>query len=1049
MPGIQPIHFALGNADINIDSPELDVANALLNNQPFPARELSIAQGSIKVSASNDIKLDGGKGTVTFSGSANAYSKLGVYQSGANLVKALKAADLDDSIVAGLRIPNDANSNLVALQWGYNASAAVKGELALGAGAGLNFGMDASSQGLFAVIRQLPRTTGAYTAVGESIKSWKLPRQVHTLNDLEAGTWLIAETSAAIALSLGVNYGYQFSWVRDALTLGGLTGDIGLKVEARAMATLGFEASGRYALVLSREVAQPTVARFRLYKLKRKGWSFAFSASVSEKAHTTLLPDNLSDFIKGVFNIQGLQVIKDFETWTDPNSTISDLLGAELVGYAESLLKKVTGIDPKNAFDDARKQFLDLITKWHDLPHEITSAVYFILRDQVGELETLRAFLDKIAKNSNASAISEAVANELRKADFFSTAIGKWISAAVTHGILSALNSNAELKKLHDLATQTLAVLDGSKVEEMLKNLQQWIEKELGLDKVIAIANKTDFASIDKWLKARLSAFLSKQPPASVVFEELEKIKAAINAFRKKSDEFYSKGIEALTRKYTAEVIATYQKTTTDTALLDVEFDFAGNPTDPIVSGYLNDALDGSLNEFMAKPLPGVHLNQATLTHEVKRSTHIEINLPSYSHVVDHINDALAQVSAVDTDEGRLLMYDLDAKDIVSRRNRRHSQLAVALHFSEDPKIRKFTREESSFDYSLRLVERNMKQQFLRYQFKNLVKPYFRSEFDAPNQSFDTYVSDLDRAADAEHPGTDNLGNALISLSVSLPDTVLAAWKDAPAHEHDEGYMRLSLQIQSQLRQLIPFCYFQDPAKYKDLKSAVPLLVYSSLPLLNHCSYSNGQLHLNDGKGIVWDWRDETLRGAIINYDPTGANLSARLAGIRQVLSAIPELHDTLKFYQENEVKNMRKLAIEDSFVKTLLSNLLFVEAEVINGARDAGMAFAEFFGEPDPAKALTLLTKFGGELTDAFNNKIQSVYRGNSVQALGTMVFIEAARALNPELGNIQPTAMLDLVILSRQSHFVPELFLENQWPMAKDVFLAQRMINVGKAGA
>src|SRR5438876_5982214 len=121
MAGIQPIHFDLGNVEINIDSPEPDIAKALLENKPFPAKEISIGQGSIQVSASKDIKLDGGKGTVTFSGSANAYSKLGVYQSGDNLVKALKAADLDDSIVAGLTIPTDANSNLIALQWGYSA----------------------------------------------------------------------------------------------------------------------------------------------------------------------------------------------------------------------------------------------------------------------------------------------------------------------------------------------------------------------------------------------------------------------------------------------------------------------------------------------------------------------------------------------------------------------------------------------------------------------------------------------------------------------------------------------------------------------------------------------------------------------------------------------------------------------------------------------------------------------------------------------------------------------------------------------------------------
>ncbi len=145
----------------------------------------------------------------------------------------------------------------------------------------------------------------------------------------------------------------------------------------------------------------------------------------------------------------------------------------------------------------------------------------------------------------------------------------------------------------------------------------------------------------------------------------------------------------------------------------------------------------------------------------------------------------------------------------------------------------------------------------------------------------------------------------------------------------------------------------------------------------------------------------------------------------------------------------MRGQAIEDSFVRNYLSNLLYVEAQVINAARDAGIAFAKFFGEPKPDKALQLLWDFGSTLTDAFNSEISSVYQGNSVRALGTMIFIEAAGALNPNLETIESTAILDLIILSQQSQFVPEQFLQNQWPSPKDFFMAQRLLNVGTLGA
>jgi hypothetical protein len=103
------------------------------------------------------------------------------------------------------------------------------------------------------------------------------------------------------------------------------------------------------------------------------------------------------------------------------------------------------------------------------------------------------------------------------------------------------------------------------------------------------------------------------------------------------------------------------------------------------------------------------------LTHEVKRSTHVEINLPYRSSRTAHINDSIGQAQAVDAVDGRLLMYDLDAKDIVNRRNRRDSQLTIGLPFSENTSIRRFTEQSYSYDYSLRLVERSMKPELLRY----------------------------------------------------------------------------------------------------------------------------------------------------------------------------------------------------------------------------------------------------------------------------------------------------------------------------------------------
>jgi hypothetical protein len=1054
MPPIAQLHFNLGNVEINLDSPDAAVAAALANNQPFPAQEISVAGGKVKLSASRDIKLDGGKGSVTFSGSASAYSALGVYQSGENLLKALQAADLEESLAEGLRIPADGNSNLLLLRWGYDASASAHGEVALGAGLGATFGVDAGAEGLFAVVRRLPRDAGSRDAVTRTVNSWKLPRQVGSPADIEPGTWLIAETGASVALSLGIQYGYNFNWVHEAVALGGLTGDIGLKVEASAMATLGFEAAGRFAVVLSRESESNNV-RLRVFNLKRKGWSFAAHAAVGAQFDPGgLAPEKLDDLIKGVLNVQGLQVIKDIEHWIDPSNTVADLLGAKLIDEAELLLEHATGIDPRTAFNEALDRLQGLIKKWHDLPHDVMSALYFLLRDRAGEVDTLRTFLRRVVELATPEEIAKEIEGRLSEFDFMTSAVGRWLTAAAGRGIVSLLNSTSAVEEVHDLAQKTLALLDGSLVEDTLKRLQQWVEERLGLDKIIGVVSKADFDQLNDWLKARLSDFLGKVPGVSLIFEELEKIKATIKALRDKAQEFYAKGLTALTRKYTAEFTATYQKTTTRTALLDAEFEFGGGNGDAAVSGYLREALDGNFNTFMLRQLPGVRLHKGKLTHEIKRHSHIEVSLPYYTSAVDHINDSLAQANAVDTADGRLLMYDLDARDLVARRNRRNSQLAVGLHFTRDGStVRRFSKETYSYDYSLRIVQRDMKQQFLRYQFQDMVVPYFGDVFEAPgSKPFDTYVSDLDRAVDAEHPGTDNMGNALISLNVSVPGSTLAAWQHAPLQDNDPKYMKLSMALQAKLRQLIPLCYFQDASKYGTLGAAIPLLVYSSLQVANHVTLDgSGKPKFDSKEDIYWNWVDDTsdgVRSAVIRYPGTVQKLMNRLAGVRRVLAATPGMQGKVGFYQDSEIPKMLRLVIEDKDARMKLSSLLFVEVEVIQGAREAGQSFAKFFGEPKPDKALKYLADFGAHLTDTFNNKISSIYQGDALRALGTMAFVEAARALDESQEPADPTALLDLIILRQQAKFVPEQFLKDEWPTKDDYFLAQQLINVGTQG-
>ena len=59
--------------------------------------------------------------------------------------------------------------------------------------------------------------------------------------------------------------------------------------------------------------------------------------------------------------------------------------------------------------------------------------------------------------------------------------------------------------------------------------------------------------------------------------------------------------------------------------------------------------------------------NAALLTHETRRKSTMQVALPKLSFKTEHANTSLAGVS-VHEDGGRSLLYQADAKDVVSER---------------------------------------------------------------------------------------------------------------------------------------------------------------------------------------------------------------------------------------------------------------------------------------------------------------------------------------------------------------------------------------------
>lgn len=1038
---LQPIQFSAGNVQITLEPPTSlpAIGDALVNNRPFPDEAFvngAISLGAIGAKASEAFSL--GNAKVKFGGGIGG--GFGVYRSVSKLQAVLKVKGMDEPMIDRLNFPESSTSDLYAMQWNYNASASVSGEVALGAGVGVAFGASGRHEGFFALVRLIERTAKARDAIEKTLSSWKMPRQVAHANDLEQGTWVIAETEGSMSLSLGVKYGYDYSWMSKELNLGGLSGDLGLKIEMGIGASLGFTASGRFATVLCREGADQKL-RLQVFKMRQHGWTFAFDASVSAKKQGSLPPEDFEQFIKSVFNLNDLQVLKDIEKWLDPDTDLHAELGNELVDYLQEMFTELTGVPPAK-IDDVIDWLRGPIKKWRDLPSEVAGLVSDLLRKAV-QLDELKAFLTQIVALTDNEKLKNEIVSRLLVADFFESTPGRWLTAIAGEGILSMLaNIETEREQLKKYAQLTLAVLDGDEVEKNIRKLQDWIEKNLGLDAILAVTDQASFDTIDAWLKKRLSDFLAREVDLSA----LEEIQKAIKQFRKENviKEFYDKGLEAISRKYTAELDYAFQKTTTRTALLDLTFDFAADAAN--AGKYLKEALEGKFQSVLDGQIPGIQLNEASLTHELKRRTYLEVGLPYFQRSVEHITSSLAGGKVVDTAEGRLWILNLQAMDEVTKKHSL-SRLSIAIAMTANSGVRAFDSNGFEYDYTLLLAKRNANREYLETRLEDITKEYFPSQFTGTGHgSFSTYLTDLDKALDdRDIVDSDNFGTALTSLQVSLPSSVLAAWKNAPSNPKAPIYFAISIKVQQLLRHWIPRCYIQDTDQYRRSTQIFPLLAYSSLPIIHKIKFAGGEPIIT--KDAVYDWafQDEVVRSAVFSKF-SRPKMRAILAGIRSELKAAGD-DDWVREFQDSQIGTILSLSNDPGTMDKKRDNfeeLVDREREMIEAIVKTGTTFRRFLDEDDMEKALEQLAKFGARLTDTFNGKLEGIYtRGSGVRPLGSLMLLEIARIFDPYL-DVEPSAMLELLFLTKTSEFERSDFLAGKRPPTSEIALQHRIVNV-----
>ena len=991
-----------GSLSVGITNQTNPIAlHKITSNEPLGNTEFIVDKIEATANAGiSGVKFLGTTGSVQFAASGDAFAELAVFPdpSSQSFSDALGAVASTKFSLAP-----DPALTAVMLRWGADASASGSGSIALGAGVGtIDFSAAASGELFFAVIQQADRTTPTDQALADVVQNWKLPVHVRTADDLAPRTHLLSEVGGSLTTSIDATFGHEFNWIRQVTLLGSpaLAGDIGLKLQLGLTASFGLTAQGRYAVVVSRETALPVI-RVRIYKMRMDDFDFALSASVAATASLPL-PANYQDLVKATLGVHALQILTELQ---DPNA-IDNWIKKFGTDYVTELFKKFTGQDLAAALQKVN----DLLSRWKNLPASAASLFEKLAEQGVPDFSGIQAAA-KIIAQKDTNGLKTFLAQKLSnlQSPFLSTPLGQYLELLAGQGALTLLQNIPD--SVSQSAQKVVDFFNGVPIENLLNQIVNEIDSRLGLDAIMQALQGDPSTVLDKLLFDRLTTFLDRRP----VLKDIQQLQSAIKALLDKAGALYNKTVQTLTSTYTAQLNATYERTSTDSALIDVSFNFAGDDAQQKgVADALRQLLSGQFDDLLTAPRAGVTLATGTLTHQITRHSHVDLTLPFLKVEGDWVSTATTSFNAIDQNNGRLTMYQLDqVGQAISKntftslwqgRNWRGITVSIAgqlssllpqntgLRIHSDTALDQL--RSASGSASIRMEVQNLTLGQLQANIEPFATVFMRQVFSSQG-SFHKWTQ-----AGRLLPQP---GNTLVSMDVAMPSQAPLAWlKNTAQGKTDPVYQRLSLQLQFLLRAYLPRYYFQDINQYKTPSTAYLVLLYAALPP------SNSMAPPTD---IYWDTQDKNQVMIIANKALNNGSFSKQLAQAQSRLQNAG-LNSLAAQYDPQMAGNFFNVATDDNNFRLLQDSLLLVESSTILDARDAGLSAAQFNqlrAANKPVEALNALADFGNKIVSAFNKDLSSVFvqSNDALQRLSPLLFAQAASVFDQSLpvGNFDST--------------------------------------------
>jgi len=418
--------------------------------------------------------------------------------------------------------------------------------------------------------------------------------------------------------------------------------------------------------------------------------------------------------------------------------------------------------------------------------------------------------------------------------------------------------------------------------------------------------------------------------------------------------------------------------------------------------------------------------------------------MPFFDSDVQHVNDSLASMN-VEHDSGRVLAYQVDAKDTVTSKNRFMSQLSILGKLEVvNGQLQMGATADESIAYQSLEVKSGTTLAELEFRTRDFLQTTLSNVF-TDSASLDRFYMALDQTISTITGNRNNdFGDVAVNLQVDLPATVLAAWfQRLSPSALKNATMMMSKALQAKLKALIPAFYFQNLDKLQPSEDAAALLAWSAFPPSTSIDFSNGQINLfNTDEDVFWDFEDINLRRAMVRDRHTVPALASSMATARARLLDAGRTGDA-GFFTPDNIGRFQSLAI-DSAGDIDLHSLLITEDAMVEGAAKALNDVQSMLADAAtaPTEAIARFANFGSQLTETFNKSL-SIYGNESLRTLNSMLIAEASRVIDTGSASMTPTAMATMLVLSPGHKFVLTDYLSGDLPPRAEVAVAQTLTN------